>query len=368
MTRDKRILPLLSAVMVCIMMSSFGRSISIDERGLVHAMGIDSTADGYRVTMQIFQSGGGGTDTSVDAAQPNITVAVSEGRTVGEAITAARSSTGKELFFGHLQIICLGSGLELGDPSELFAFATGDKNISPSAELCMSDSTAEDLMNVRLSEEEISSESLDGLLKVSCEYSDTVSCDLKGLPSAEGCTAMPVLKVTGNQEDSSSGEGGSEVSQAVELAGTAVIGADRMLTERQALAAAMLSGKADKGHIVSRLGGANVTSALENFHTKRSLSAENGRLVLVTEVTVTARHDRQLDSKESDELAAAVSAELEKECLALQIEMLGSGEDIFGTERLIKHRYPALWLKYADDSTALLKLTVPQVRVKVKVA
>lgn len=373
MQSGKHILLIPTAVLACIMCSSFGRSISIDRRGLVHAIGIDTAEHGYKVTMQIFQPTGGGADTAVDSTKPNITVAVSEGRTVGEAISAARSSTGKELFFGHLQLICIGRDVSLADPYALFAFALGDKNISPAAELCMAENTASELMEIHLSEEEISSEALSGVLKLSGEYTETVSCDLITLLTSDGHAAMPMLtalseeKQNSSEQKEDSGDSGTEVSRSIKLKGTAVTESSDVLDRQQATAAAMLCSKADKACVVSKIGNFSVTSSLEDISTHRTIDLNNGRLLLTNRITLTARPDRQLDSRESDALAQAISARFRNECDRLQTEMLSRGEDIFGISQLIKHKFPELWLKYADNTDTLLAAVSVHTDVLVKV-
>lgn len=383
MRSDKAIYLLLGVVMLCLIVSTFGKSTSIDRRGLVHAMGIDRTDEGYKVSLQVFRQNGGGSDTAVDVSQSNVTVAVSEGKTISEAIMAARSSTGKELFFGHLQLICLGSSVSVDDPGELFAFALGDKNISPSAYLCMAENTAEEIMQLQLTSEETSAEALTRLLEVSCEYSDTLECDLKTLMSAEKSeyVAMPVLApVQQEQNDSSQQQGGSEeqsgsgstdVSQMIELSGTAVVGRDStelMSDEKQVLAAALLSDRADKGYIVTDIDSGQITSTLENCRTKRNITVKDGRLILTSRITVTVRPDRELDNREGKELSDKVSAALEQDCLSLQSELLSEGKDIFGTGRLIKQRLPKLSLKYSDEPERLLRSVEPKVEVIVRIA
>ena len=367
MRREKALYLISAIVMVCVMLSSFGRSISIDKRGIVHAMGIDECDDGYRVSLQIFQPGGGGADTAVDVTKPNVTPAVCEGRTVSDALAKAKSSTGKELFFGHLQLICLGRGTPLDDPDDLFAFALGDKNISPSANVCMAENTAEELItiSVGITEEETSAEALTRLLEVSREYSDTTGCDLIDILSAEQVPTIPVLRV--KSSDTDSGEGSTEVSSVIELAGTSAGSGGTMLDTKEALAAAMLSGKADKGHIVSEISAGSVTSSLDSFSIKRDIDIKDGRLVVTSGIKLTAAPDRVLDSSQCAELSNAISAELEKNCLELQRKMYSEGRDIFGTQKLIKHIMPELWLKYSSSPESLLKAAVPVTEVEVRV-
>ena len=363
MTSDRFFYLLIAAVMCCILLSSHGRSISIDRRGIVHAIGIDLTAKGYRVSLQIFQPAGMGSDTAVDVTGANIAVAVSEGKTISEAIAAAGSKTGKELFFGHLQLICLGNGLNTEGHDELFAFATGSTHISPSTELCMSEGKAEKLMELKLTEEETSAEALYSLLKTSAEYSRTIRCDLKGFLSDEGCAVMPVLAVA----DTDSGDEQPSLSKAVRLAGTAVFSKGEMtvINEDKALCAALLSGKAEKGTIVTELDGIDITSELDSCKRRRNISIENGRLILRTYITVSARPDRELDPEQSRRLSTAAAHELERNCFGLQEEMFSRGDDIFGTVQLIRQRFPGIRLRY--DVRELTAAVDIYVNVSVKV-
>ncbi|SFD23195.1 Ger(x)C family spore germination C-terminal domain-containing protein [Ruminococcus albus] len=366
---DRAFYLLITSVLCCIILAAGGRSISIDRRGIVHAMGIDPCEKGYRVSLQIFQPAGSGSDTAVDVTGANVAVAVSEGKTVSEALSAAGSSAGKELFFGHLQLICLGSDIPLDDPTELFAFALGSKNISPSADICMAQGKAEDLMQLKLTEDETSAEALSSLITTSAEYSRTLSCDLKSLLSEEGNAAMPVLEVISEGDTDSSSADSPSISQSVRVEGTAVITREGkiLLTENASLSAALLSGKANKGSIVTILDGESVTSELDNCHRHRTITIKNGRLILRTNITISSRPDHELDPEQSKKLSDVTASALESDCTALQSEMFQRGADIFGTSQLIKQHFPKLWLKYRDAPEKLLSAVEAHVNITVKV-
>ena len=355
---------LLAAVFICVMLSSSGSGISIDRRGLVHAMGIDSTGSGYRISLQIFQPSGGA-ENSVDVTKPNVSVTVSEGKTVGEAVAAAGSSSGKELFFGHLQLICLGSDIKPDDPYGLFAFALGDKNISPSVDICCCSDTAEKLMQTKLTDEETSAQALCSLIKNGSNDSQTISCDLKELLSSQGCCAVPVLSVNEDAEDES-GENSKALSECVVISGTRVYGSDITLDSRESAAAAMLSGRAKNGCTVTELDGNEITCIIEKCRRCRKLIDNNGVPVLYTKLTVSARPDRELDPEKSRELGEKISQELESECLALQNKLFSNGADIFGTVQLIRQRMPKYAVGHSNDIPAMIRSvrTVTEVEVK----
>ena len=68
----------------------------------------------------------------------------------------------------------------------------------------MAQGKAEELMQLKLTEDETSAEALSSLIKTSAEYSRTIGCDLRSLFSDEGSIAMPVLEVISESDTDSS--------------------------------------------------------------------------------------------------------------------------------------------------------------------
>ena len=369
MKQKNRIYLLYAAVLTGVIFSTFGKAVSIDRRGLVHAMGIDRDSEGYRVTVQVFKPSGAGSDTAVDISQTNISTVTGRGSTVSEAAAQCRAVSGKELFYGHLQLICLGRDIDLTDPEELFAFALGDKNISPTAQICLAKDKASDIMEAELSTEETSAEALLSTLEVSEEYSRTVKCTLRDMLFAEkrGCTAMPVLEM--QKAPSVSGE--KQKDDKVESVGTAIIkdGAvqDNIISPEDGTAAALLCGKAEKAAITTEYDGKIISCSLEDCKITQRASIENGRLHIMFDMTVTARPELDITPEKNDPMAEQISDELTDRCRLMLEETLGNGEDIFGIIQAIKHRYPKVWLRYRHDPEALLKAVTNDVHVTVKV-
>ena len=135
---------------VTLLSSSFGRQVDIEERVLCHAMGVDYENGEYNVSLQVFKTQSMGSDTPLDVSQSNIQTVNCKGRSIRDAIEGCQYQIGREIFFGHLQIICFNKNIDLSSPEELFSFAIKDKNVFLGVELCLAENTAEELMNVQL--------------------------------------------------------------------------------------------------------------------------------------------------------------------------------------------------------------------------
>ena len=97
---------------VTLLFSSFGRQVDIEERVLCHAMGVDYENGEYNVSLQVFKTQSMGSDTPLDVSQSNIQTVNCKGRSIRDAIEGCQYQLGREIFFGHLQIICFNKNID----------------------------------------------------------------------------------------------------------------------------------------------------------------------------------------------------------------------------------------------------------------
>ena len=108
--RKIQVVVVLFIAAVTLLSSSFGRQVDIEERVLCHAMGVDYENGEYNVSLQVFKTQSMGSDTPLDVSQSNIQTVNCKGRSIRDAIEGCQYQLGREIFFGHLQIICFTKG------------------------------------------------------------------------------------------------------------------------------------------------------------------------------------------------------------------------------------------------------------------
>lgn len=374
-SRDKsRIYTLVTLLMVTVMLSSFGRGLDINQRSLVHAIGIDTDEDGFKVTLQIFKPSGAGSDTPVDSSESNVRLISSHGKSVEEALADARAQTGQELFFGHLQVICIGSSTDLSAPEKLLAFALKDKSIYPGTPVCLGEASAEEVITAQPDFEETSAEAISKILETNSKFSNTVSCELIDIvtQSSEG-VALPVLSV---QEDMSGkqGEGGGEEKpKTVVMSSTAMISggkvSDISLSREEAMCASFILGKGKSGSISIGDEGDNFSAEVKRNSTVRSAELENGKLIFNCTVTLVADPFFDIhDSRTSYEIAQRIEDYLNActQSLVHKSSTLANA-DILEISKLVRHSFPKLYMRYEADPTALVSLAQIRIEYDVKV-
>ncbi|MBR1738665.1 MAG: hypothetical protein IJ737_00055 [Ruminococcus sp.] len=276
----RRIYIIILLTAAAMVISSFGLPLDISRRALVHAAGIDRTDDGYEVTLQIFTPSGAGSETSVDVSAANTSVLKGRGGTVKEALDDCSVKAGRELFFGHLQLICLGQ--ETADLSCLL----DDAAVSPAVPVFMSDTTAADILSTQVTTGEISAESLCRMAEHAREYSDAPGCTLLDISDESFCGLVPVLKLEETGGDDSSESEVKPLSPVI-FDGAAVVREGRVISRADpdtVRGAVFLTGEGKRIRLTSKLTGDNFELTKKSL--TRSVEASGGGYVLRIALTV----------------------------------------------------------------------------------
>ena len=272
----------------------------------------------------------------------------------------AGAKAGRELFFGHLQLICLGEELDLEDPEELFAFAVKDKNIFLGTPICTADGTAEEIMRVRSSPEETAAEAMGDLIENGISEGQVPDYRLIDVAATveSGTAAMAMLRASEEENGSSSeeGQGGS-----VELAGTAVIREGRLvkkLDPELSRTCVLMAGRTERSSTAFTLGGRRYSARLTDISVSSRVYISAGRPVLERRFSLTARVPADLHSAEDSAAAAAdIRDRLEADMAAAAEELIvDRGTDIFGFFTQVRHSAPALAVRYEQSPEKLLRL------------
>ena len=342
---------LLALTLVMPLAMTKGSVMNINERALVHALGIDQTPQGYTVTLQIFQSSGSGSDTPVDPGQPNVQIVKGQGPTVEMALADSRETAGKELFLGHLQVICLGSTTDLSDPQDLFEFTDLNKDIPTSARLCLSQTTAEDIISVKTQQSETSSEALENILEIGERYSWAPSCDLNSILTPRTTTQVPVLPLLGKE--------GKDQEERVVLRGAAVTqnGTLFPLTENEIIGMMLLSGRAQHIPLTLEVQGRELTCELELSSIRRKLERTDNGFLFAPTLTLIAHTSSDIhDPDQSVLLSEAAEARLSRCVTAAETKALSLHTwDLFRLGETFRQKLPGPWALYPDRT--LLELT-----------
>lgn len=215
MKQNRIILKRFSIITICVLFifslcscNSTGRYAKrdIDEKIIVHALGIDMTKDGkFEVTLQMLAQQGSGSNTPIDPSKPNSASVSQIADTIPAAIERCETDLGKKAFLGHSELILLGKNVE--DLNPIFDFALNAEGISLGIFMAYTDVTAKEILNIKITSGTYSAEVLKEIFEESVKNGTSTECELirhiDNIENTNGVTVMPIIKKIKDDKKSS---------------------------------------------------------------------------------------------------------------------------------------------------------------------
>lgn len=226
MKRSKAALKKVIAVMICVFFIfslcscvSKGRykKRDLDERIIVHAIGVDKTKNGkFEVTMQILAQQGSGSITPIDPSQSNSATVSQISDTIPSAIERCETDLGKKVFLGHSELVLLGENID--DLRPIMEFLVNSRGISLGVIMAYTDVTAKEILDIKVTSGTYSAEILKEIFEESEKNGTSTDCELikhiDNMENTNGTTALPIIKKikdnkkTSNQKESENADKG----------------------------------------------------------------------------------------------------------------------------------------------------------------
>lgn len=202
------------AVVIIIVLTTFtgcDRRIEINERVIVHAIGIDEADEGYEISIQIFAPSGTGVDTPIDTSKPNMKVVSKKGKTIMECLNECELILGQKIFLGLAEFVILGESMYERNLSKELEWVVKHSESNLGLVIAYSETSAKDILNVPLNEGTTSVETLYEVVTYSIKYGAAAKSDLltvvNRLDDPMGSGIIPVLSIV--QEEGGDSQGGN---------------------------------------------------------------------------------------------------------------------------------------------------------------
>lgn len=379
-----QIIFLIIAISASAFMFSSHKNINIDERALIHAIGVDYDEENkiYKVTLQIFKPQGTGSDTPVDPSKINMQIVTGEGVNISDALNQCQYEYGRELFMGHLQVIAFGKTVDFSNPEDLFSYTLTNKNIFLGVKLCIADKTAEDLLSTQITRETMVSEIFNQTIEMNDRYGTTINCELLDFLSSiktHQYIAIPVISVKQPEQKEESSQQGGEQSEGqsdpvLQINETAIIKDGKILPDRlsvsESIGASWLSGKTKECKIVVYDNGEHLYALITKDSSQIKLVNENGRLTYKVNISVVAHPAKDIaDQAQEQRFSELVEETLTQYCQSAAMKAIKQNQaDIFGIWKRLRQSYPESYLEYQDDLSYIYDIIEFDINFKVRTA
>lgn len=355
----KRIAVLVTVL--ALVLFSFSEDHNIENRLIVHAVGVDRSDDGYEVSFQVFRSSGAGADIPIDISRSNVQLIKEKARTVAEAVDKCSAQLGRDVFLGHLQVICFGRDTDFSSPEELFSFALKDRSVYLGLEVCVAEGRAEDVIMQELNRGTVSSENLFKALKEGLKGGRTEQCSMLSFLSCISSPkffAVPVVSL--------SEQGGEKKEPVIDVTGTAVIAGGRvvnMLDDEESYGLSLLRDRSEHFDTVIEKGGRQADVRFDNADTDCYLIREGDKLVFNADISLSASVSLDIKGRDilsDDELSDYVGVML----MRTWEKTSGAGCDAVGVWKYVRQSEPELFLREKESIGKLVSRIEPRFTVR----
>lgn len=330
----------------------------IDQRTIVHAVGIDKNEEGYEVSLQIFSPSGQGSDTPIDVSKSNTKVVSAVGETIYDGVKNCEYLLGGDIFLGHNKFIIFGSSLYQEDMWELLQWFYKENENYLGVTVGYAENSAKEVLDVKLDDGTSSVENMERIYEYAVSSAKTSGGDLlvlfNSLSQTQKSGLLPVFSVKDKKKsDEGEAEQGEEKEQYFEINSTAVLKNGKVVGEvfgEEMQGILWLTGKMDKCKATLEDGQEKFDVEIKKENTFCKVFFEGEKLVLCCDIKATVRVVEELDSDARKKVCALSQKKILESCeKAVEKTIDELGVDVLRIEKLVKFYQPSVFRQYADD-------------------
>ncbi len=192
------------------------RSIQLNERAIVQAVGLDWKDGEYALTLQIFDPEAAEGDDTSGGKMLRV-----EGKTISEAMRNANLKQGQEIFWGHTKLIIIGDQIARDGIEAVIDYFNADAQSRPNMDVLIADGEAGEVLSEPLDSTILPVLSTKMMLEGYQDNGKLVRSQLKGIAgSSENPSVGAYLPLTAFS--------GDEKNPSIQIVGTAILSDGRI--------------------------------------------------------------------------------------------------------------------------------------------
>lgn len=133
---------ILALYLLLVLFSGCMRSVQLNERAIVQAVGLDWKDSEYALTMQIFDPEAAQGDDTSGGKMLRVT-----GKTISQAMRNANLKQGQEIFWGHTKLIIIGEQIAKDGIESVMAYFNADAQSRPNIDVLIADGEAGEVLS-----------------------------------------------------------------------------------------------------------------------------------------------------------------------------------------------------------------------------
>lgn len=356
-------------VLCAFSLCSCGSTTEINQRSIVHAVGIDKAEEGYEVSLQIFSPSGTGSDTPIDVSQSNTKVVAAKGKTIYEAVKACEYLLGGDIFMGHNKFIIFGSSLYNEDMTELLSWFAKENENYLGVTVGLAENDAKKVLDIKLTDGASAVENMQLIHEYAVKSGTTAEGDLvmlfNQLDESGGNGLLPVFSVSekekSDQGDGGGGEGDTKKEQYLEIKKTAVLKDKKVVgfVNHEEMAGVLwLVDRMEKNMVTLEHEGEKFDAELECKMVSAKLYIKDGKPLIRCSIRAEVRLVEEVSAEIKEAVCHLSEKKILSDCEAAVSKTVGElGADVLRIEKLTKFYEPSLFREYEDNFSEIVRST-----------
>lgn len=388
----KGYMKLLFAIVFAIFLSGCATG-EVQQRVVIHAIGIDKHDKGFEVSYQVFSGGEGSDSGPVDANEDTVKTLLSQGKTLTACEESLELQTGKDVFFGDTELILVSEELKDRDITEFLQYFR-NADVYLGVNVCYCRGKAKDTVGAKLDQGAATAILLRGvveralsegracssrIIEISNALADGESIAIPILSLEQGGNTSGTSGTSGESDKSGAGDagdtGGAEDSGKDSTISDTTIGVfDSILISREgtlgeadettAQGVRILKGNVKNMELETEAGGRSISVEVDNVKIKRRLEITDNRPLLKIEIA--GEYDIRFapPGLPEEEVIAAAETKILELCKVAAEKMSETGADLVNLQKMLEKYYP----EYAEKVTSgqAIRLCVYDIGAKLK--
>lgn len=362
----------------------------VQQRVVIHAIGIDKHDKGYEVSYQVFSGGEGSDSGPVDANEDTVKTLLSQGQTLTACEESLELQTGKDVFFGDTELILVSEELKDSDITEFLQYFR-NADVYLGVNVCYCRGKAKDTVGAKLDQGAATAILLRGVVERALSEGRACSSRIIEISNAlaDGeAIAIPILSLEqgGNRLGTSGESDESDKSSAGDTGGSGDKGKDTTISdttigvfdsilisregnlgeadEEAAQGVRILKGNVKSMELETEGGGGRISVEVDNVKIKRKLEITDNRPLL--KIDIAGEYDIRFAPPEmpEKEVIAAAERKILELCAGAAEKMRETGADLVNLKKMLEKYYP----EYAEKVTSgqAIELCVYEITAKLK--
>lgn len=366
----KKISLIILSALCCIFFMSGCAPKAPDKIGIVHAVGIDPSKDGFTVSFQIFRVSSSGSQTPIDPSKTNIEVISSSARTIESAVEQCENQIGKTLFFGHCQLLVINKNVE--DIYSCLDFFVNNNDSSINMSVAATEDEAKNIINSDISSGTVAAETMKKIFDTSANDGYAVASEFMKVISAyidtDATAVLPVMEKRSQAISDKSKEGGEPAQDAVEINKAVLITNGKFsetLEKEDVLGINYYLGTIKDSDMIINTSEENISVKIKSVKEKTSIDTNTSdKIDFKRDITVRITLPKEKSEDIKSEIKTKTEQTIEKYINnAIDKTLVKNRADVMNFIRYVRQSDYEAYEKHSDDLEKLLEKIQPKVSV-----